>query len=198
MTRPRAGSAVRPALFAFLLGLGVLTGACARDRRDSGCIEADAGAPIDPALLAFLSRARAAHHAADAHEAKNDPAAAMKELEAVVNGALPPRSDAPEVREVLADSLARLAELGARRGDFAGAEKSIERGLGLVPRASYFRGHLVEVRGLVEEQRSKALAAAGDADGAARARERALAAFQEAMQIQNAVIERAAPAASAD
>jgi hypothetical protein len=196
MTLSPQRSGVRATLFACGLAFAVLAAACKQERRDSGCVEADAGAPIDPALLAFLSRARAAHHAADAHEAKNDLLAAGKEIEEVVNGALPPRSDAPEVREVLADSLARLAELGARRGDFAGAERSIERGLGLVPQASYFRGHLVEVRGLVEEQRSKALAASGDAEGAARARERALAAFQEAMQIQNAVIERAAPAGS--
>jgi tetratricopeptide (TPR) repeat protein len=165
---------------------------CARERASTGCND-DAGVPVDPALLAFLSRARAAHHAADAHEARNDLAAAEKELEAVVDGALPPQKDAPEVREVLADSLARLAELRARRNDFKAAERDIERGLGLVPEPSYFRGHLVEVRGLMEERRSKALEAAGDQAGASGARERALAAFQEAMRIQNDVIQRAAP-----
>lgn len=185
------------ARLALLLGVLLTQVSCSQERRGSNCNDTDASAPVDPALLAFLSRARAAHHAADAHEAKNDLMAAMKEIEAVVNGAVPPRADAPEVREVLADSLARLAELAARRGDFSGAEKSIARGLGLVPEPSYFRGHLVEVRGLVEEQQSKALTAAGDAEGAARARERALGSFQEAMQIQNAVIERAAPPSSA-
>jgi hypothetical protein len=172
------------------LSLGVLP-SCA-EKPSANCNE-DAGAPVDPALLAFLSRARAAHHAADAHEAKRDLAAAAKELEALVNGPLPARATAPEVREVLADSLARLAELAARRDDFTTAEAHVDRGLEFVPEPSYFRGHLVEVRGLLEERRSKALAAAGDEAGAARARERALAAFQEAMQIQSAVIQRSAP-----
>jgi hypothetical protein len=49
---------------------------------------------------------------------------------------------------------------------------------------------LLDVRGLVEERGSKALTAAGDAAGALAAEERALAAFQEAMRIQAAVIEQ--------
>jgi hypothetical protein len=174
------------------LGAAALGGCAERERRSSACDD-DAGTPVDPALLAFLSRARAAHHAADAHEAKGDLAASARELEAIVNGSAPPGKDAPEVREVLADSLARLAELRARSDDFGAAERDVERGLALVPEPSYFRGHLVEVRGLVEERRSKALEAKGDAKGAAASRERALAAFQEAMRIQNDVIERAAP-----
>ena len=166
---------------------------CSMERRAPACDENDAGQPVDPALLAFLSRARSAHHAADAHEARGDLAASAREIEAVVNGALPPGPAAPEVREVLADSLARLAELATRANDFAAAERHVGRGLELVPEPSYFRGHLVEVRGSMEEQRSKALEAAGDKAGAASARERALAAFQEAMRIQDDVIKRAAP-----
>lgn len=159
----------------------------------SACPELDAGTPVDPALLAFLSRARSAHHAADAFEAKNDLAAAERELAALLDGALPANRNAPEVREVLADTLARRADLASRAARFDAAEADIARGLGLVTEPSYFRGHLVEVRGLVEERRAKALSAAGDTAGAERARDRAIAAFQEAMQIQSAVIERTAP-----
>jgi hypothetical protein len=175
------------------IALACASGCKARAPAPTACPELDAGAPVDPALLAFLSRARSAHHAADALEAKNDLAAAESELGKLLGGALPPNRDAPEVREVLADTLARRADLASRSARFDAAEADITRGLGLVTEPSYFRGHLVEVRGLVEERRAKVLSAAGDTAGAERARDRAIAAFQEAMQIQSAVIERTAP-----
>jgi hypothetical protein len=69
----------------------------------------------------------------------------------------------------------------------------VAKGLELVPGPSYFRGHLIEVRGLSEERRSKALAAAGNMEKAEQAKQRALAAFQEAMDIQARVIEEKSP-----
>lgn len=158
------------------------------------CVDADGGEPVGPALLAFLSRSRSAHHRADAREEQKDLAAAETELSAIVMGPKPPCPDAAEVREVLADTHARLADLRSRHADFSGALADIERGLALVPEASYFRGHLFEVRGLVEERRSKALGAQGDGAGAAQAQDRALTAFQEAMRIQSEVIQKASPA----
>jgi hypothetical protein len=169
----------------------LLLGACAR-RPPDACAD-DQGHPVGTALLAFLSRSRAAHHRADAREDANDLGGAEGELHAVVDGPKPPCPNAAEVREVLADTRARLGDLRSRHGDFDGAAADVEQGLTLVPEQSYFRGHLMEVRGLVEERRSKALAAAGDTTGAKAAEERALAAFQEAMRIQTAVIEATAP-----
>jgi hypothetical protein len=163
---------------------------CQKSRPDA-CAEGER--PVGPALLAFLSRSRAAHHRADAREEKNDLAGAETELGAILSGPKPPCPSAAEVREVVADTRARLADLRSRRGDFAAAVADVTQGLELVPEQSYFRGHLVEVRGLVEERHAKALAAAGDSAGARAAEERAMAAFQEAMQIQSAVIERATP-----
>jgi tetratricopeptide (TPR) repeat protein len=154
---------------------------------------ADGDRPVGPALLAFLSRSRAAHHRADLREEKNDLGAAEAELGAILSGPLPPCPTAAEVREIMADTRARLGDLRSRRGDFQAALADVEQGLKLVPEPSYFRGHLVEVRGLVEERHAKALAKAGDNVGARAAEERALAAFQEAMQIQSAVIERSTP-----
>jgi len=179
--------------FACLLALGWASGCKAQPPAPSACPELDAGTPVDPALLAFLSRARAAHHAADGFEVKNELTAAERELGNLLDGALPTNRDAPEVREVLADTLARRADLASRSARFDAAEADVARGLGLVTEPSYFRGHLVEVRGLLEERRAKVLSAAGDTAGAERARDRAIAAFQEAMKIQSAVIERTAP-----
>jgi len=149
---------------------------------------------VDERLLAFLSRARAAHHAADLAEGTGDRAAAIRALEAVTHGARPSMS--PEVGEVLADVHARLGELRSEQGDHDGAAREVGEGLALVPGTSYFRGHLFEVRGRIEERRMEAARARGDEALAASARAEALASFDEAMRIQDAVI-RAAPEPSA-
>jgi hypothetical protein len=179
-------------LGACALLLTLALGACRRATPDA-CADAKGGAPVGPALLAFLSRSRSAHHRADGLEERNDLKGAEAELDAVIHGPKPPCPAAAEVREVLADTRARLADLASRHADFAGALASVEQGLALVPEQSYFRGHLFEMRGLVEERQAKALGAGGDAAGARAAEERALRAFQEAMSIQSAVIEKAAP-----
>lgn len=169
--------------------------ACARAPDAERCPDSDAGRPIDTTLLAFLSRARAAHHAADQAEAGGRLAQAAELLDAVVAGPLPPGSaaKAPEVREVLADTLARTADLKSRAGQFDRAIMDVQRGLQHVPDPNYFQGHLYEVRGLVEERRSTALQQAGDAAGASSARARSLAALETAMKIQSEVIRSAAP-----
>jgi tetratricopeptide (TPR) repeat protein len=169
-----------------------LPAGCSKRSEPERCPEVLGGTPVDPALLAFLSRARAAHHRADVPEQRGDLPGAIRELEALLQGPLL-SGNAPESREVLADTRARLADLRSRGGDYDRAEADIAEGLRLVPETSYFRGHLLEVRGLSEERRSKALASTGDAANAERAKNRALTAFQEAMEIQATVIERSAP-----
>jgi len=159
---------------------------------------AESPPPIDPALLAFLSRARAAHHRADAFEEKNQLPRALEELGRILDGPRPHAAQPyVEVGEVLADTRARMADLRSRLGDHDAALRDVEAGLQLAPGQTYFRGHLFEVRGLVEERRAKALSKAGDAEAAEQARERALAAFEQAMRIQEKVIRKAAPVENA-
>lgn len=176
----------------FLLSLAAA--GCSRAEPPAPCAEVDAGAPVDATLLAFLSRARAAHHIADQAEAAHDLARAVGALEAVTSGPLPPSRGeaAPEVREVLADTLARLADLASQRDDYDAANRYLERGLGLVPTPTYFRGHLFEVRGLVEERNAARLERGGDAARAASAKARALEALEAAMKIQAEVIGKSA------
>jgi hypothetical protein len=102
----------------------------------------------------------------------------------VPGGATPP----PEAREVLADTRARLADLESRRGRFDDAAKHVDRGLEQAREVTYFRGHLFEVRGLVEERRAKQLRDKGDTAGADAAKKRALDAFEQSMDIQAEVI----------
>jgi hypothetical protein len=182
---------VTRALFVLASLLASLSG-CSKAADNERCPEVQGGAPVDPALLAFLSRARAAHHRADVPERRGDLPGAIRELEALLKGPLLP-GNAPEAREVLADTRARLADLRSRTGDYDRAEADVAEGLRLVPETSYFRGHLLEVRGLSEERRSKALSSAGDTVNAEQAKNRALTAFQQAMEVQAAVIERSAP-----
>jgi tetratricopeptide (TPR) repeat protein len=162
-------------------------------RRDEGLCACDGPAPVvDATLLAFLSKARAAHHDADLAEERGDRDAAVKALERVVVGPVPGgAAPPPEAAEVLADTLARLADLRSAAGDFDAAERDAARGLALASDPTYFRGHLFEVRGLVRERRAAALAAGGDAAAAAAQRRAAVADFEEAIGIQDRVIERA-------
>jgi hypothetical protein len=144
---------------------------------------------VDPGLVAYLSRARAAHHVADEHEARGDLSAAALELDRLVTAPRPARAEVyAEVDEVLADTHARLADLRSRLSDFDTAARHVQVGLAIARSPTYFRGHLFEVLGLVNERRSAALKSRGDMAGAEAARRRALDAFEQAMKIQDSVI----------
>lgn len=145
---------------------------------------------VDPVLLAFLSKARAAHHQADVAQAAAQPEKAIEALERFVSGPRPGGAPAPEVAEVLADARARLADLRSARGDFDLAARDVDEGLALAEDVTHFRGHLLEARGVVEERRAKALEDRGDVAGARAARERAVLAFQQAIDVQDQVIAR--------
>lgn len=183
------------ALVASLLFGGSSLVGCARSERDRAGAQQPAPAEpagatvVDPVLLAFLSKARSAHHKADGAEAQGDTASAIAALEALTRGPRP-GGERPlvEVREVLSDTHARLADLQSARGQFDAAIEQVQAGLDLATDVTYFRGHLFEVRGLVEERRAKALEERGETERAREARKSAIAAFDEAVRIQDQVI----------
>ena len=161
-----------------LVCCALVLAACSRSEPTplASCPGLDAGSPVDPILLAFLSRARSAHHLADDFEASADLKAAAGSLEALVAGPVPHAGGAelaPEVREVLADSFARLADLHSRQGAFDSARKEVQLGLDQARQPNYFQGHLLETAGLVEERQAKALEAS-DPKAAAAIRKRAI------------------------
>jgi tetratricopeptide (TPR) repeat protein len=179
------------------LGLALFCSACARHDAD-----ADAGAAVvDTELMAFLSEARALHHQANLKEEAGDlpgAAAAMERLASArrphdVAGGKP----MPEVEEVLADAYARLAELDLRQNALPKAAEAVQAGLAHASEPTYFRGHLVEVEGLVEEARAAVLVDAGKPDEAARSREKAIALLEEVVRIQDQVIQRSLANANA-
>jgi len=183
---------------ALFCGCLLLVAACSRSEPKplAGCPALDAGSPVDAILLAFLSRARAAHHLSDESEGSGDLNAAAQPLERLVAGPVPGVAGAelaPEVREVLADTFARLADLHGRQGAFERARKDIQLGLGHAREPNYFQGHLLETAGLIEERQAKALETS-DPKSAAEIRKRAIALLEQAMAVQSAVIERAAAA----
>lgn len=165
--------------------------ACSKREASSDCGES--ARVVDPVLLAFLSQARSAHHVADQREAEGDLPAALRALQTLTAAPKPPGS-APEVEEVLADTRARSADLLSRAGRFDQAEAEISAGLENARSPNYFRGHLFEVRGSLEERREQALRGAGRGPEADQAREASLAAYEEAMKIQAEVIQNAAKA----
>lgn len=154
--------------------------------------ESEQVAPIEPRLIAFLSRARAAHHVADINEDDN-PSQAVAALVEVVDGPVPQIAGVvpPEAREVVADTQARIADFQSRLMQFDDALKRITTALDQVPEPSYFRGHLFEVRGLVEQRHAAELLRTGQSEQAEKANARALQAFETAMQIQAEVIRKA-------
>jgi len=181
---------MKGAVSLLLLAGALALGGCARNERREDC--SDGGRVVDPALLAFLSKARSAHHIADQREAEGDRAAALRALQSLTASPVPD-GKAPEVEEVLADTYARSADLLSQAGRFDQADAELSAGLEHARAPTYFRGHLFEVRGLVEEQREKALRANGHGPEADQARERSLSAYEEAMKIQAQVIGKAAP-----
>lgn len=149
---------------------------------------------VDAALLAFLSKAKVVHHRADIAEQEDDLAGAVAALGQLTNGPIPAgagdnaEQPPPEAREVLADTLARMAEIDSRRGKFEEGKAHIERGLELAVEKTHFRGRLMEVLGVVEQRRHEELLEEGDEERAKEARERAIDAFQKAIAIQDDVI----------
>lgn len=155
----------------------------------SGCPSAEpSGTPVDTTIMAFLSAARALHHEADLHEKSGDAPGAIAALERLV--AMPAPS-AAEVDEVVADTRARLAELRLGRGDLDGADRDVQAGLQRVAGPTYFRGHLLEVQGLVEEARATSFVDAGKREEATAAKARAISLLEEAVRVQEQVIDKA-------
>lgn len=179
-----AFSAVSSTLLALVLAFA-MPPSCARHEPDEGALA------VDTELMAFLSEARALHHEANIKEESGDLPGAIGAMDRLVSAVQPhPERKAPEVEEVLADAYARLAELRLRNSEYEPAAAAVKSGLEHVAEATYFRGHLVEVQGLIEEARAAQLADAGDAAGAARAREHAIALLEEVVKIQEQVIQR--------
>ncbi len=167
-----------------------LTLGCSRSQRD--CSASESQPIVEPGLLSFLSRARAAHHLADNQE-RTHPEQALATLRAVLNGPKPgtPSGLTPEVREVLADTAARVADMESSLGRFNEATRTVHEALGWVPDVSYFRGHLFEVMGLIEERLARTLDQQQKPSEAQIARSRAMAAFEQSMEIQAEVIRTA-------
>jgi len=185
MTRRSVTMAVLSTLLlALVAGFG-LAPSCSRHEGT------DDGTPVDTEIMAFLSEARALHHEANMKEESGDVAGAVSAMERLVAARRPhPERKGPEVEEVLADAYARLAELRLKKGELDPAAAAVKSGLEHVAEATYFRGHLVEVQGLVEEARAAQLADAGNATEAARAREHAIQLLEEVVKIQEQVIQR--------
>jgi hypothetical protein len=158
----------------------------------------DAGVAIDTEVMAYLSMARARHHEANLDE-DTDPKGALAALDQLTLAKRPhPGTSIPEIEEVLADTFARKAELDVRIGDLDKARESVREGLTHAPTPSYFRGHLLEVAGIVEEARAAMLRDAGRAGPAAEAKAKAIDLLHQAVVVQEKVVEESLPGASVE
>jgi tetratricopeptide (TPR) repeat protein len=152
------------------------------------CSRREGAEKTDTAMVAYLSKVRSLHHEANLKEDGNDLAGAIDALKRIPSATKP--REAPEIDEVLADAYARLAELELKRGGLGNAKAYIDEGLRTAPTETYFRGHLLEVSGLILEASSHTLTDAGDLKGAVEAREKAIRQLEESITIQEHVIAR--------
>jgi hypothetical protein len=162
------------------------------------CSRRENAEEVDVELMAFLSQARALHHQANLKEEAGDVAGAVQAMQRLVRAQRPHEGKAPEIREVLADSYARLGELELKRSALGPAAEAIATGLTLTPEPTYFRGHLIEVQGLIEEARATELADGGKLAEAVHAREHAIQLLEEVVRIQEQVIQRSLGARDAE
>jgi tetratricopeptide (TPR) repeat protein len=179
-------------LLAAVCGMSLVLGGVFLLRcRSEEKVQPDESAVVDSELLAFLSLARAHHHEANLLEQSGDLRGAVAALRKIVDAPKPhPGQRVPEVEEVLADAYARIADLELQLKDSASARHDVETGLLHATDPTYFRGHLLEVFGIVEESRTAELVDAGRDAEADKARAHALALLREAVDVQEAVIAR--------
>lgn len=171
------------ALLTLLVAVALVVGC---DKRDA---PPEVGNAFDLETMAYLSEARALHHQAGIKEESGDLAGAVAAMGRLTAATRPhPSRTIPEVEEVLADALARRAELELRMGNTDAALASVHEGLRHAETDTFFRGHLLEVEGLAEKARGSALADAGREAEARAARERAIELLDKAVKVQEGVI----------
>ena len=177
-------------LLAAAMGLALAYGCTKSDGTEPPArVAFDAGTPVDLEVMAFLSEARSLHHEANLHEAARDDQAAIASLDKLTKAPRPhPEKTIPEVEEVLADTYARIAEIRLRDGDTSGAARDVDEGAKHAKEDSYFKGHLLEVGGIVQEARAAELADAGKTADADNAKKQALALLHQAVEVQDKVI----------
>jgi hypothetical protein len=179
-------------LFLCALALAAVLG-CAKSRAPISVEpREDGGTPIDTDVMAYLSLARSLHHEANLSEDARDVPGAILPLEHLVRAPKPHEgTKVPEVEEVLADTYARMAELRLRTSDLTAAEADIREGLTHAPDPTYFRGHLLEVMGIIDEARASTLADAGQGALAEQARSKARELLKQAVAVQEEVLAHA-------
>jgi hypothetical protein len=152
----------------------------------------DGGTPIDTDVMAYLSLARSLHHQANLSEDSRDIPGAIAPLQHLVRATKPHEgTKVPEVEEVLADTYARMAELHTRTNELSAAEADVREGLTHAPDPTYFRGHLLEVLGIIDEARASSLADAGQVAAAEQARAKARELLKQAVAVQEEVLAHA-------
>lgn len=181
---------LRASFLAALIAAGVAVAGCREPQRRATCEELSDS--VDTDVMAFLSKARALHHEANVQEAAGNVAGAVASLDTLVQSPVPrPGTKVPEVEEVLADAFARLADLRLQQGDLDRALADVQAGLAHAEAPTYFRGHLLEVEGSIEEARASRLADGGRPEEVERARAKALLVLRQAVDVQDQVIREA-------
>ncbi len=180
-----------PLVMVLAVVLAVVLGVAACGKTEQNASSDPSAQVVDNSVMAYLSMARARHHEANVQESQGDIAGALGALTLLAQAPTPhPGATIPEVDDVLADTYARMAELELGRDGLDAAARDVGLGLLHAKDATFFRGHLLEVQGIIEEARGNRAADAGNAVEATQARKHAVELLREAIAIQEKVVQR--------
>jgi tetratricopeptide (TPR) repeat protein len=178
-----------PVAVALVLGfaLGVIAGRwvwkAQLDRTNTDVTEP--GDVTDRALMVALDQAKNFHHQAKVYMSDGNLAAATASVRQILSLRFPP--NAPEAEDVRLDARALLAKLLVSQGQLEEAMRTVDEGIAQSTRKSFFLANVYTVKGEVYEARALQADAEGDKAKAADARHAAITAFDQSIQINEAL-----------
>ena len=174
-----------------VLALGLASCSCTAPEREPG-----AGSPsvtrvaepedvIDQDLMIALAQAKNFHHKAKVYMTDAKPAEAIASVREILSLRFP--AGAPEAEDVRLDARALLAKLLVSEGQLDDAMRTVDEGLALVQRETFFVANLYTVQGEIHEARAANYDSTNDKARAIEERRAAITSYDRSIQINAAI-----------
>jgi hypothetical protein len=140
---------------------------------------------IDQDLMIALAQAKNFHHKAKVYMTDAKPAEAIASVREILSLRFP--AGAPEAEDVRLDARALLAKLLVSEGQLDDAMRTVDEGLALVQRETFFVANLYTVQGEIHEARAANFDSANDKARAIEERRAAITSYDRSIQINAAI-----------
>jgi hypothetical protein len=173
------------------LALGVASCSCTAPEREpakgspSVTRVAEPEDVIDEELMIALAQAKNFHHKAKVYMTDAKPAEAIASVREILSLRFP--AGAPEAEDVRLDARALLAKLLVSQGQLDDAMRTVDEGLALVQRETFFVANLYTVQGEIHEVRAANFDSANDKARAIDERRAAIRSYDRSIQINAAI-----------